>query len=209
QCKDSKHWALTFDDGPYLYDLDLLDFLKEKGVKATFFINGDNNMNIKTEKGKEIVQRMYNEGHIIGSHTWKHVHLPETNKDKIIEEMTKLEDVLMEYIGKKPAFMRPPYGEGDDSEEIAEILEELGYTGGCMWNVDTLDWDKVGDADYALSVFKKRLGKPILSLNHSYYKGITKEILLNITEKEIDFMLENGYTPVTMDVCLGLEPYQN
>jgi len=208
ECKNPKHWALTFDDGPYDYDMDLLDLLKQKGVKATFFINGDNVMDIKTEKAKEIVKRMYKEGHTIGSHTWSHANLEEISRDEIILEMTKLEEVLQEYIGKKPAFLRPPYGSGDGNDELALLLDDLGYSGACMWNVDTIDWSTSGDVEYALKMFKSYLGRPILSLNHNFYKDITRSKLLTLAEAEIDFMLENGYTPVTMDVCLGLAAYQ-
>ncbi|OUM68564.1 carbohydrate esterase family 4 protein, partial [Piromyces sp. E2] len=203
ECKNPKHWALTFDDGPYDYDMELLDLLKKKGVKATFFINGNNVMDIRSDEGKEIVKRMYREGHVIGSHTWSHANLEEIDREEIKEEMIKLEDILEDYIGKKPALMRPPYGAGDGDDEIAMILYDLGYNGACMWNVDTLDWSSKGDVDYALKVFKSYLGKPILSLNHSFYQGITKSKLLTLAEEEIDYMISHGYTPVTIDVCLG------
>jgi peptidoglycan/xylan/chitin deacetylase (PgdA/CDA1 family) len=209
ECKDPKHWALSFDDGPYKYDNDLLDLLKEKGVKATFFLNGDNVMDIKSSEGRAIVKRMYNEGHVIGSHTWSHANLEEISKSSIISEMTKLEDALYEIIGKKPALMRPPYGAGNGSDTIASILGDLGYEGACIWNVDTLDWSTEGDIEYALDEFRRYIGKPIMSLNHCYYHNISKESLINLAEAEIDYMLSKGYTPVTMDVCLGLIAYQN
>jgi len=207
-CVNKKHWALTFDDGPYEYDMDLLDLLKKKGVKATFFINGANVMDIKTKKAKNIIQRMDKDGHIVASHTWSHADISKISKKNLISEMTNLEDYIYKYIGKKPAFMRPPYGSGDGDIEIAKTLKSLGYTAACLWNVDTLDWDKTGNVDYALSVFKKYLGKPILSLNHNYYSDISKKSLLTLVEKEIDFMKKQGYTPVTMDKCLGLNAYQ-
>jgi len=207
KCINSKHWALSFDNGPYQYDLDLLDLLKKKGVKATFFLNGANNMSIKTTLAKQIIQRMYNEGHVIGSHTWSHADLNIIDKDSIVTEMVSLENVLLSYIGKKPAFMRPPYGHYS-ANKISGVLGSIGYTAGCIWNVDTLDWDNKGDIDYALGELGKTLGKPIMSLNHSAYSGITKEKLINLVTAEIDYMVSKGYTPVTMDVCLGLKAYQ-
>ncbi|ORX60785.1 glycoside hydrolase/deacetylase [Piromyces finnis] len=208
KCKNPNHWALSFDDGPYKYDMELLNLLKKKGVKATFFLNGNNVLDITSKKGEAIVKRMYKDGHVIGSHTWKHSDLTLLSKEEIISEMTKLENVLQKYIGKKPAFMRPPYGSGANNAEIASILSDLGYTASCIWNVDTLDWDKVGDIDYSIKVFKSNLGNPIMSLNHCFYEGITEATLLALAEAEIDFMLSKGYTPVTMDVCLGLDAYQ-
>jgi len=208
KCINKNEWALTFDDGPYEYDIALLDLLKKKNVKATFFINGDNVMSIKTEKAKNIIKRMNSDGHIIASHTWSHANIAEISNSELIKEMTQLEDYIYKYTGKKPAFMRPPYGAGDGNLEVAKTLKSLGYTAACMWNVDTLDWDKSGNVDYALSEFKKNLGKPILSLNHNFYQDITEKRLLTLVEAEIDFMISNGYKPVTMDKCLGLKAYQ-
>ncbi|ORX42973.1 glycoside hydrolase/deacetylase [Piromyces finnis] len=209
QCKNKKHWALSFDDGPYDYDTALLDLLKKKGVKATFFLNGSNYLDIKSDKAKQIVKRMYNEGHVIGSHTWSHVDLNTVSESVMKEEMVKLENVLLDYIGKKPALMRPPYGSGEGSSTIASILGKLGYTAACIWNVDTMDWSNKGDKNYALAEFKKALGGSIMSLNHSAYTGITSDKLVNLISAEIDYMISNGYTPVTMDECLGLKAYQN
>ncbi|KAL6592742.1 glycoside hydrolase/deacetylase [Neocallimastix californiae] len=207
-CIEKNQWALTFDDGPYKFDMELLDLLKKKNVKATFFINGANVMDIKTTEAKNIIQRMNKDGHIVASHTWSHSNISEISKSELIKEMTLLEDYIYKYIGKKPAFMRPPYGAGDGDVEIAKTLKSLGYTAACMWNVDTLDWDKTGNVDYALGEFKKYLGKPILSLNHNFYGDISKKSLLTLIEAEIDYMHSKGYVNVTMDKCLGLKAYQ-
>lgn len=60
-------FALTFDDGPYIYTDELLDLLASNGVKATFFINGQNYANIFSFTST--IQRMVNDGHLIGSQT--------------------------------------------------------------------------------------------------------------------------------------------
>jgi len=207
-CVNNKYWALTFDDGPYNYDIELLDLLKKRGVKATFFINGANVMDIKTEKAKKIIKRMDADGHIVASHTWSHSNIAEISKSELIKEMTNLEDYIYKYIGKKPAFMRPPYGAGQGNAEIGRTLKSLGYTAACMWGVDTKDWENKGDSKFALNEFKSKLGEPILSLNHNYYSDITKDKLLKLIDAEITYMKKQGYTPVTMDKCLGLKAYQ-
>jgi len=208
QCKNKKEWALTFDDGPYDFDIELLDLLAKYKVKATFFVNGNNVLDITSSKGEKIIKRIHKDGHIIGNHTWKHADLNKISKNEIIEQMTKVEDVLYRYIGKKPAFMRLPYGSGTNNPTVKETLESLGYTAGFQWNVDTNDWKYKGDVEYALNAFKKEIGQPILSLNHVFYKDITKERLLTLIEEEIKFMLDQGYTPVTADRCIGLPAYK-
>jgi len=63
--------ALTFDDGPDPVDTPrLLDVLREKGVKATFFVVGR-----RAEQYPAIVRRTWDEGHLIANHTWSHPHL--------------------------------------------------------------------------------------------------------------------------------------
>ena len=69
--ESSKIAALTFDDGPHpVYTPKLLDGLKERNVKATFFLIGQN-----IEGNEEIIKRMSKEGHLIGNHTYHHVNL--------------------------------------------------------------------------------------------------------------------------------------
>ena len=98
--------ALTFDDGPAGYTSQLLDLLAAQGVKATFFLNGQNFGNIYSYSG--VVQRMVNEGHQVGSHTWAHADLATLDAAGVTSQMTQLEDALMSIIGKFPTYMRPP-----------------------------------------------------------------------------------------------------
>ena len=70
--------ALTFDDGPSAaWTPALLDGLKERGVKATFFLIGEN-----ADKNPEIVKRMAEEGHLIGNHTYHHVELTKVSENE-------------------------------------------------------------------------------------------------------------------------------
>lgn len=79
--------ALTYDDGPYKFTNELLDILRGKGVKATFFINGDNKGDLS--EYEEVVKRAYREGHQIASHTWSHDDLSKLSSKQVRMEMTK------------------------------------------------------------------------------------------------------------------------
>lgn len=70
QCTVAGTFALTFDDGPYIYTDKILDILKANGAKATFFVNGLNWASINDDASKARIRRMIAEGHQIGSHTY-------------------------------------------------------------------------------------------------------------------------------------------
>ena len=76
--EDVKKIAITFDDGPHpSYTAQLLDGLKERGIHATFFVTGEH-----AELHPDIIERMYEEGHLIGNHTYSHIQLTKKNREK-------------------------------------------------------------------------------------------------------------------------------
>lgn len=102
--------ALTYDDGPGPYTEELLDILEANDVKATFFVNGNNNNGPITEaKGAAAIKEVYANGHFIGSHTWSHADLATLSTEERRNEMDQLQDALGDLIGFTPTYMRPPY----------------------------------------------------------------------------------------------------
>ena len=88
--------ALTFDDGPSEKCTGrLLDGLKERGVKATFFLIGEN-----AEKNPELVKRIDEEGHLIGNHTYHHVEITKISDTEAINEIQQTDEVVYSIIGK-------------------------------------------------------------------------------------------------------------
>lgn len=84
----------------------LLDGLKERNVRAAFFLVGEN------IKGHEdIVKRMHDEGHIIGNHTYTHVILTKIPQEKALEEIYNTNKIIEEITGEKVKYIRPPCGE--------------------------------------------------------------------------------------------------
>ena len=101
--------ALTFDDGPHpVCTPQLLDGLKKRDVKVTFFVTGEN-----VESYPEIVKRASEEGHLIGNHTFHHVQLTAANSDDFKKEIISTNDIIQEVTGKETSFIRPPYGSWD------------------------------------------------------------------------------------------------
>jgi len=209
ECVNSKNYALTFDDGVYKYDNDLLDLLKKKGIKATFFINGDNVSQITSSSVRKTIKRMYDEGHNVLSHTYNHKRLTEADRSSTRTQLKKLEDEIYNIIGKRPKSIRPPYGAYNSS--VVEYLKYFGYSYGILWKVDTEDWKNSGNVDKALQFIKdglKKTDRPII-LNHSYFDGMSKDKYLKLIEKEIDYLNGKGLKAVTMETCIGHNVYRS
>jgi len=94
--------ALTFDDGPEEYwTPKVLDILKEKNVRATFFVIGQ-----QVQKHPDVLRRIDAEGHIIGDHTFTHADLTKLNSEQVDEEIEKCSTTIKTIIGKTPKLVR-------------------------------------------------------------------------------------------------------
>ncbi|RKS25957.1 peptidoglycan/xylan/chitin deacetylase (PgdA/CDA1 family) [Flavobacterium endophyticum] len=129
---------LTFDDGPTPEITEwVLKLLKEQDIKATFFCIGNN-----IEKYPDIFQKVLQEGHAIGNHTYNHLKGWKTAKEDYIENTKSCERIIKEYTkdsDRRSKLFRPPYGKIKFSQ--AKILRQLGYKI-VMWDVISVDYDK-------------------------------------------------------------------
>jgi peptidoglycan-N-acetylglucosamine deacetylase len=129
----NKEVALTFDDGPdNHYTPEILDILKQSGVRATFFVIG-----VHAQTYPDILRRMVNEGHAIGNHTWDHPDLVTVSSEQIRSELNRTDDALDSILGYNPALFRPPFGAV--SVRVVNQVASLGYKI-IDWSVDTRDW---------------------------------------------------------------------
>ena len=123
-----KKIAITFDDGPDPeWTPKILDVLKEKGVKATFFLIG-----VEAEKNAGLTKRIYAEGHEIGNHTFTHPDISNISKRYFEVELNLTERFFEGKLGVKPVLFRPPYSidqEPDTADEVRplELAQQLGY----------------------------------------------------------------------------------
>jgi peptidoglycan/xylan/chitin deacetylase (PgdA/CDA1 family) len=197
--------AITFDDGPWINDLSLLDTLARLGVPATFFVNG-NNWNLIDAMVEEL-QAMYNRGHEVLSHTWSHPSMPSLSDSQIQDQMLKLEAKLKQYLGVVPQLMRPPFGEWN--ERVRTVMAKLGYSL-VLWNLDSFDWS-LQDANAQLKFVQDSLQGTdpskdgFILLNHdtvdsTVYGGIEK-IVLDLRSR--------GYKFVKVSECVGVSPYKS
>lgn len=188
--KCEKCIALTFDDGPdKRYTTAILDILKEKDVKATFFVVG-----LQASKYPDVLKRIDDEGHAIGNHTYNHKDLSKQTKETIMDEMLTTDEAIKEAIGYTPTLFRAPYGAVN--ETVKAIMKDNNREM-ISWNVDTRDWAGTSSADM-LSMIKKKAKPGAVILMHSFgNKHIqnTVKALPGII-KELEDM---GYKLVTID----------
>ena len=99
--------ALTFDDGPHPeHTGKLLDILQANQLQATFFVVGKN-----AEQAPGLVQRIVDEGHELGNHTWSHSEPSQTSPSLFLEEIQRTDELLATLTGVVPQTVRPPKGE--------------------------------------------------------------------------------------------------
>lgn len=112
---------LTFDEGyENGYTTKILDVLKEKNVKAVFFVTMH-----YCKNNPELVQRMIDEGHAVGNHSVNHKSMPSLSIDKMISEVMDLHEYVKEHFGYEMHLFRPPMGEY--SQQSLAVLQSLGY----------------------------------------------------------------------------------
>ena len=175
--------ALTFDDGPSTaWTPALLDGLKERGVKATFFLIGEN-----ADKNPEIVKRMAEEGHLIGNHTYSHIQLTSNNREAFRQELISTNEVLKEITGAEPIFVRPPYGSWDKGFE-----QELNMFP-VLWTIDPLDWCSQSSTNVEKRILSKARENAIILLHDEYASSIEAALFI------VDELQSQGYVFVTVE----------
>ncbi|MDR1696036.1 MAG: polysaccharide deacetylase family protein [Endomicrobium sp.] len=193
--RTSKKIALTFDDGPGKATERILEALKEKNVKATFFMVG-----IQAEKNPNLAKKIFDAGHEIQSHTYSHMNFykyaQEDKAEKMKEELLRAEKAIEENAGVKPYLVRFPYGYSrDDAKKTAS---ENGYKM-INWSFG-LDWVKKLDGEdvYKKYVSNIRSGAVFLIHDLNY-----NEAFLSFIGDFIDEIKSRGYELVTVSEMFG------
>ncbi|KZT39822.1 carbohydrate esterase family 4 protein [Sistotremastrum suecicum HHB10207 ss-3] len=202
-CIKDNDVALTFDDGPYIYEQDISDTLTQYGAKGTFFVNGDNWACIYDPDMASQVVHAYNAGHQFGSHTWQHQDLSTLSWDNVHDQMWRTEQALQKIIGVSPAFMRPPYGNYNDNVRAAAANRNQSLV---LWDFDSGDstGSSVSQSEQAYTNLLNTWPDNILPLNHETYETTAHDILPWLLQQ----LNDRGYNMVTLATCLGKSPYK-
>lgn len=134
---DNKAVALTFDDGPDQdYTEKILDILKKNSIKATFFLIGE-----KVKRYPGITQRIFDNGHSIGNHTFTHRNLRRLTSIEIEDELIMTQRAIEDITGCSPNIMRPPRGRFN--LKTIRIAKKAGLTT-IMWSKSAKDYKMKG-----------------------------------------------------------------
>ncbi len=186
--------AMTYDDGPHPQNTPrLLDMLRERNIKATFYVIG-RSVNLYPQ----IVRRIVAEGHEIGNHTWSHPKLTALSNSQVRRELSKTRDAIVAASGVKPRTMRPPYGALRQSQR-AWIFKEFGYPT-ILWDVDPEDWRRPGVSVVTSRIVNRTRNGSII-LAHDLHKPT-----VDAMPATLDGLLRRGFKFVTVSQLLALNP---
>lgn len=192
---DRMEIALSFDDGPHprLTPV-ILDILREYGVRATFFMVGEN-----VTYYPEAAAAVAAAGHEIGNHTFSHRNCDRMGAAELESELTACEEAIASVAEGRPRLLRPP--EGQMSEELRRVARGKGYRI-ILWDVDTRDWAHTPPAAIAEAILSEvQPGDIILMHDFIGYNSPTPEALRLV----LPALLERGYRPVTVGELVGGE----
>ena len=179
--------AITFDDGPSSVTSRLLDGLKARDAKATFFMLGS-----CASSYPSLVRRAYEEGHQICSHSYDHPALTTKTNDQVLWQMNKTDSILDGILGMDFTYtIRPPYG--DINNRVLSVFKQNYSSPAIIWSVDPYDWQDRNATTVANRVVSGSFDGAIV-LVHDIYGSTVTGIL-----SAIDTLKDYGYEFVTLN----------
>lgn len=193
QCHvDGPFIAMTFDDGPSAENTPrLLDMLKKRGIKATFFILGE-----CVAANPDLAKRIVAEGHEIANHSWSHPSLNKLGEDGITSQLQRTHDIIEQATGVSMTLMRPPYG-ALTANQRGWVNKKWGYKI-IMWDVDPLDW-KVRNAGHVEAEILKHTVPGSIVLSHDIHKTT-----VDAMPATFDALAAKGFKFVTVTELLAM-----
>lgn len=184
--QEVKKIALTFDDGPnYKYTLPLLEGLRQRNVKVTFFLLGQ-----EVTEHPEIVKKIAQEGHMIGNHSYYHKNLCEMPRDEAIMQVSRTNEVIYEVTGQYPQLIRPPFGRAPEDLVYEPPMVET------LWTIDSRDWELSDVGTIMENVLPNAEENAIILMHDSSQSSVQAALAI------VDSLQERGYTFVTLDEIL-------
>ena len=190
---EGKEIAITFDDGPHKTNTpQLLDILKQRGIRATFFVVGQN-----ATEYPDILKRIVAEGHELANHSYTHPVLASMSQSAVHEQLDKTHQAVLKATGVSMKLLRPPYGALSEPQRRT-VNSEFGYKV-ILWSVDPLDW-KVRDAARVQNEIVSHTQAGSIVLAHDIHKST-----VDAMPETLDKLTEKGFKFVTVSELLALD----
>lgn len=190
---EGSYVALTFDDGPNPETTPkLLAILRERGVKATFFVLGN-----MVAKHPEVLKMISDEGHEIGSHSWSHPQLTRISQASVDKELGNTSEAIFQVTGKKPIYLRPPYGSMKPS--LRTYIEDKYALTTVNWSVDPNDW-RDRDTEKVYNAIMGQVKPGAIVLSHDIYPTTVAAI-----PRVIDELTAKGYKFATLSQMIAMD----
>ncbi len=197
---DGKVISLTFDDGPDpSYTGEILDILKRNGVKATFFVIGQNAV-----QNPALIKRIEDEGHEIGNHTYTHAEVSKISSFQFNMELNATQRFVQQVTGKSMTLYRSPYQADAMPTTMVELLpiwraQQLGYTM-VGESIDTTDWKLHVSTDAIVKAVYQGLDDGNVILMHD--AGGDRSKTVEALPKILNTLKRDGYQFVTVNQLL-------
>jgi peptidoglycan/xylan/chitin deacetylase (PgdA/CDA1 family) len=194
QCNvDGPYIAMTYDDGPHATNTPrLLDMLKQRTIKATFFCVGQ-----CVAEYPEIAKRIVDEGHEIASHSWSHPLLSNMSEAAVRDQIERTHQVIKQATGVETKIFRPPYG-GFTQRQRNWAFANYRYRT-ILWDVDPLDW-KVRNATRVESEILRQTVNGSIILSHDIHKST-----IDAMPSTLDALTAKGFKFVTVSELLAMD----
>lgn len=188
--------AMTFDDGPHPRNTPrLLDMLRERGIKATFYVIGN-----RVATWPDITRRIHEDGHEIGNHSWSHPFLSKLSQGRVLREIDQTTNAIWQVTGRPPVTFRPPYGAFTRAQRTWLHTNRKLPT--ILWSVDPVDWRRPGPRAVSSRILRGS-HKGAIILSHDIHRGT-----IDAMPATLDGLAARGMRFVTVSQILGWPTWQ-
>lgn len=189
--------AMTFDDGPHpRHTPRLLDMLRERGIRATFYLIGN-----RVVEYQAITRRIAEEGHEIGNHSWSHPFLNRLGDATVQREIDQTTSAIFQVTGRPPVTFRPPYGAFTHRQR--NLLHQARSLPTILWSVDPQDWRRPGASAVANRILQHSHQGAII-LSHDIHQGT-----IDAMPRTLDGLASRGLRFATVSQMLGWPLWQS
>ncbi len=189
--------ALTFDDGPDdIFTPKILDILKEKKVKATFFLVG-----YRIEKYPDIAKRIVQEGHTVGNHSYNHPDFLQMKEADFQRQINITDKLISSLTGSAPTIVRPPYGQINE-KQLEWLTQNKRVV--VQWDVDSIDWKGLKSEEIVNNILSRVRPGSIVLLHSGTAAGGDLSGTVQALPTVIDDLRKKGFKLVTVPDLLDI-----